>query len=70
MAEVALALVLLVGAGLCLRGLAMARTIDVGFDREHVLVADLQVGMNGYTEATATTLYRRIQERLPPIPGV
>lgn len=68
--EVALALVLLVGAGLCLRGLATARTIDIGFDRQNVLIADLQVGMNGYTETTAIDLYRRIQARLEELPGV
>jgi predicted permease len=68
--EVALALVLLVGAGLCLKGLQQARRIDFGFDPRGVLIAELQVGMNGYDEAGAKTLYARIQRRLAELPGV
>ena len=48
--EVAMALVLLVGAGLCVKGLQSARQIEFGFDRSNVLLADLQIGMHGYTE--------------------
>jgi predicted permease len=69
-AEVALALVLLVGGGLCIKGLGQARRIDLGFDPKNVLIADLQVGMNGHTEETGKALYRRIQQRLATLPGV
>ena len=68
--EVALSLVLLVGAGLCIRSLRQARQASFGFDPNHVLVAGLRIGMNGYTEATGKILYRRIEERLAALPGV
>jgi predicted permease len=68
--EVALTLVLLVGAGLCVRGLRQARAVKFGFDQSGVLIAHLQVGMNGYTEDTAKVLYRQIQQRLSTLPGV
>ena len=66
----ALAAVLLVSAGLCIKGLQKARQIDFGVEPKGVLIAELQVGMNGYTEQTAKTLYRRIQQRLAALPGV
>ena len=69
-AEVALSLVLLVGAGLCIRSLRQAGRSGFGFDPNHVLVAGLRVGMNGYTEPTAKIFYGRLQQRLAEVPGV
>lgn len=69
-AEVALALVLLVSAGLCLQGLRRARQIDFGFNPDGVLVAGLQLGMNGYNETTGRVFYRQLQERIAAQPGV
>ena len=69
-AEVALSLVLLVGAGLCIRSLRQAGRSNFGFDPNHVLVAGLRVGMNGYTEPTAKIFYGRLQQRLAEVPGI
>lgn len=69
-AEVAITLVLLIVAGLCLKGLQNAHKIDVGFDSNHVLIAGLQLGMNGYTEETGKSFYNRLQQRLAALPGV
>lgn len=69
-AEVALALMLLVGAVLCLQGSRRAQAVDIGFDPRQTLVAGLRIGMNGYTEETAPGFYRRLQERLAAMPGV
>ncbi|HUJ43163.1 MAG TPA: ABC transporter permease [Opitutaceae bacterium] len=69
-AEVAIALVLLIGAGLCLKGLQRARQIDVGFKSEHVLIAGLQIGMDGYNEETGKVFYRQVRQRLAALPGV
>ncbi len=69
-AEVALALVLLVGAGLCLKGLQRARQVDLGFKPDHVLIAGLQLGMNGYNEQTGRIFYRQLQQRLARLPVV
>jgi predicted permease len=68
--EVALAMLLLMGAGLCLKGFQRARRIDPGFDPNHALVAGLRVGMHGYTEETAKVFYRQLRERLAALPGV
>jgi len=68
--EVALSLVLLVGAGLCLKGLRQAGTLDLGLNPDRVLIAGLQIGMNGYTEETGKGFYRRLQQRLATTPGV
>ena len=69
-AEVALALALLVGAGLCLQGLRKARQIPVGLDPDHVLTASLQIGMNGYTPESGLGFYRELRRRLAALPGV
>lgn len=69
-AEVALALVLLVGAGLCLQGARKAQHLDLGFDPHQVLLAGLRVGMDGYDEPRALVFYRQTRERLAALPGV
>ena len=69
-AEVALAVVLLVGAGLCLQGLNRARQADLGFKSDRVLIAGLQIGMNGYNEQTGRVFYRQLQQRLALLPTV
>ena len=60
----ALALVLLIGAGLCLQGLRQARRTELGLDPDHVLTASLQIGMNGYTPQTGLGFYRELRQRL------
>ncbi|MBI2510434.1 MAG: ABC transporter permease [Opitutae bacterium] len=69
-AEIALALVLLVSAGLCLQGLRRARQADFGFNPDGVLIAGLQLGMNGYNEATGRVFYRQLQERVAGLPDI
>lgn len=68
--EVALALILLVGAALCIRGARQVRELDPGFKPERVLVAGLRIGMNGYDEARGLTFYRELRQRLADTPGV
>ena len=69
-AEVALALVLLIGAGLCLKGLEKARQVDLGIDPGHVLLGRLQIGMNGYTPETGKRFYDDLRRQLAAQPGV
>ncbi|WP_221032490.1 ABC transporter permease [Actomonas aquatica] len=68
--EVALALVLLAGAALCIRGSQQARQIDPGFDPSGVLVSGLRIGMNGYDEERGLVFYQQLRERLAATPGV
>jgi predicted permease len=68
--EMALALVLLIGAGLCLQGLRQARRTELGLDPDRVLTASLQIGMNGYDPQTGLGFYRELRRRLLELPGV
>jgi predicted permease len=69
-AQVAVCLVLLIGAGLCLRSLANAQSIDPGFDTRDALVASLDVEILGYDEARGRVLYQNLLERVSTLPGV
>lgn len=69
-AEVALAMTLLVAAGLCLEGSRRAQRVDIGFDPRQVLVAGLRVGMHGYDEERALGFYRQLRAQLATTPGV
>jgi len=68
--EIALALVLLVSAGLCLQGLRRARNVDFGLNPDHVLLTGLQLGMNGYNEQTGRVFYGQLQQRIAALPEV
>jgi len=68
--EMAVAVVLLIGAGLCIKGLRQARKINPGFSADHVLIAELQIGMNGYDPETGKSFYRQARQRLAALPGV
>ena len=68
--QIALALVLLVCAGLCLKGLQKARRIDLGFDPNHLLYAGIDIGKNGYTGEAGKVFYHELQRRLSALPGV
>ena len=70
-AEVALALTLLVGAGLLLRSFANLRAIDPGFRADHVLTVDLNLPQSRYdTPARQAQFYDALIERVSALPGV
>jgi predicted permease len=69
-AEVATALVLLVGAGLCVKGLRQARQVDFGFSPDHVLIGGMRIGMNGYKEDTGRVFYSQVLQHVESLPGV
>jgi predicted permease len=69
-AQVALAIVVLVGAGLLVRTLANLRGIDVGFDSHNILVFEIDPTRAGYKSAQVDSFYRDLQGRLAAIPGV
>jgi predicted permease len=69
-AEVALALVLSIGAGLLLRSLSRLQHVDVGFRPEGVMSASLTLPQARYKDAAAVTaFYRAATARLSAIPG-
>jgi putative ABC transport system permease protein len=70
-AEIALALVVLVGAGLMLRSFQRLSAVDPGFRTEGLLTAELALSPRAYpTPERRMDLYRRLLERLDASPQV
>ena len=69
-AQVAVSLALLVGAGLFLKTLANLRGVDVGFNPEQVLLFQMDSTRSGYEPKESGALYARIGDRLRALPGV
>ena len=69
-AQVALAIVVLVGAGLLVRTLQNLRSIDVGFDSHDILVFGIDPTLIGYKGGQVDAFYRDLQGRLAATPGV
>lgn len=69
--EVALALVLLVGAGLMMEGFRNLLTISMGFDRTHVLTLHVSLPETKYHSTDAILgYYNRTRQNLESLPGV
>ncbi|MGH9941550.1 MAG: ABC transporter permease [Pyrinomonadaceae bacterium] len=69
-AQVALSLLLLVGAGLFLRTLVNLQRIETGFNAHNLLLFSVEPGLIGYKDERLAHLYRRMAERLEAAPGV
>jgi len=69
-AQIGLSLTLLIGAGLLLRSLQHLSKVDVGFDRENVLVMWVLPTMVGYDSPKEYSLYWQLLDRLSALPGV
>jgi predicted permease len=69
-AQVALSLLLLVGAGLFARSLHNLRRLDPGFDIERLLVFSVDPSLSGYDQPGAVALLARLEEELRRLPGV
>ncbi len=70
-AEIALSLLLLVGAGLLIRSFAELLRVDTGFNAQNVLRADLVLPYARYPERPqAVEAYARILERIRALRGV
>ncbi|MFT4113673.1 FtsX-like permease family protein, partial [Silvibacterium sp.] len=70
MAEVALALVALVSAGLFVRSFEQARGMDPGFDPRHVLLGKFYLATSGYDLAARKVFVRQLADRMSAEPGV
>jgi putative ABC transport system permease protein len=70
-AEVALALVLLVGAGLLFRSLERLFAVAPGFDPSHVLTMQVEAAGRAYgTDSARIQYYARVLEAVRAVPGV
>jgi putative ABC transport system permease protein len=69
--ELALALILLLGAGLLVRSFRQLTAIDLGFNRENVLMARLSLPRSVYRKDEQTeAFYGQLLERVKALPGV
>jgi predicted permease len=68
--QLALSLVLLVAGALLIRGLAVARAMDLGFDPAPISSLSFNLRMNGYDDERATAFAREAVRTLRGLPGV
>ncbi len=69
--EVALSLVLLIGAGLMLRSFAKLQQVEPGFDPENVLTLSVPLPLFGYRDPNQRAdFFVRLRQRVEALPGV
>jgi putative ABC transport system permease protein len=68
--QVALCLVLLVGAGLTLRTILNLRSVPLGFDPANLSVVRVDLSGRGYSGDRGRALFARLTDRLRAMPGV
>ncbi len=68
--QVALSLLLLVGATLFVRTLGNLRALDTGFARENVTIAEVDPTQFGYKAQRTRDFYDRLRARVSALPGV
>jgi predicted permease len=68
--QVALSLLLLIGAGLFLRSLKNLSSLGTGFPAERLVGFNIDPSLNGYTPQQLNTFYQQLTDNLGAIPGV
>ena len=69
-AQVALSLVLLIGAGLAVRTMQKALMMDRGFDGENMVLMSMDLTIRGYSESQGRSFYEELVKRVDALPGV
>ena len=69
-AQVALSIIVLIGAGLLVRTLQNLRNLSPGFDARNVLLFNIDPIIAGYTDRQTQQLYSKLQQRFAALPGV
>jgi predicted permease len=68
--QVALSLLLLIGAGLFARSLYNVKNINPGFPTSHLISFTVQPSLNGYTQERIRTLFQNLQADIARLPGI
>jgi Acidobacterial duplicated orphan permease len=68
--QVALSVILLVGAGMLVHSLRNVQTTDVGLDRDHLLIADIDIRSRGYDAGHWASTVHAVHDRIAQVPGV
>ena len=69
-AQVAVSLLLLIGAGLLLRTLFNLQRVEAGFNQQNLLLFRVDPGLIGYKDERLAHLYGELSERIETLPGV
>ena len=69
-AQITISMLLLVGAGLFVRTLTNLQSISLGFNRDGVLLFEVNAPQAGHPAATVASLYADLRNRLTELPGV
>jgi predicted permease len=69
-AQITISLLMLVAAGLFVRTLSNLQSVELGFNREHVLLFQLNARQAGHHDQEITEFYAHLRERFAAIPGV
>jgi putative ABC transport system permease protein len=70
MAEIGLAVIIVVGAGLLLRTVHNLTAVDAGFDRSHLVTFSITLPRAGFTTLPRVRAYQSLLEQLRAVPGV
>ena len=68
--QVGISLVLLISAGLFIRSLRNAQSINPGFNPDNVLVVPLNINLLKYTKPQGRAFYQQVIEKVEALPGV
>lgn len=68
--QIALSLLLVLGAALFVRTLANLHSVDIGFNGENLLTFNLDASQAGYKDAALKTFYDSMRQRFRLLPGV
>jgi predicted permease len=69
-AQVALSLVLLIGAGLAVRTMQHVLTMNRGFDDENMILMSMDLTIQNYGESQGRSFYEELLKRVEAVPGV
>jgi putative ABC transport system permease protein len=69
-AEIALAVVLVIGCTVMVRSLIRLQRVDVGFDPSRTLVFGVELPQKAYQGATGDVYWHRLEQRMKALPGV
>ncbi|MGH9594365.1 MAG: ABC transporter permease, partial [Bryobacteraceae bacterium] len=68
--QVAISLLLVIAAGLFVRTISNLHSVDLGFNRENVLIFEMNARQAGYKGAALAKVYHDLLDRFDRIPGV
>ncbi|HEY4304857.1 MAG TPA: ABC transporter permease [Gemmatimonadaceae bacterium] len=68
--QVALSVVLLMGATMLVRSLRNLQSVDVGLDRDHLVIVDVDINSRGYKMNELYSFVRTVADRVSALPGI